>query len=272
MPARMPGVEGGSYGWAAIDAINNSEAMVDIAAETTLVDEGIGKVLAALQQGGFDDDTLVVFSSDQGSAYGQLGLWGNSSWGAPFPAYNANMQIPLIVRHPGRVPAMRRSTLMVNQFDLLPTLLDYLGLADRDTANSPGKSFASLLQGGSLQRWDDAVFFEYITTRVVQTRTRKYIKRFLDSPDELFDLEIDPGETRNLIDEPDYAADLANLNRRLENFFDRYADPEYDVWKGGTAKATLIYGDRNKRFEDRFPDWQAPSIHKAKRFRDRKAN
>ena len=79
-PAPEP-TEGGTYPWAAIDALNNSTAMINIAAEMTHVDEGIGTVLAALDELGLRDDTLVVFLADQGSSWGQLGLWGNSSWG-----------------------------------------------------------------------------------------------------------------------------------------------------------------------------------------------
>jgi len=88
-------VAGGTYAWAAIDALNNQQAMNTIASEMTMVDDGVGAVLDALERVGLADDTLVVFLSDQGSAYGQLGLWGNSSWGSPAPAYRANMQIPL---------------------------------------------------------------------------------------------------------------------------------------------------------------------------------
>ncbi len=141
---------GGTYGWAAIDALNNQQAMNTIASEMTMVDDGIGKVLAALEDSGMADNTLVIFLSDQGSAYGQLGLWGNSSWGKPAPAYQANMQIPLIFRQPGKVPAGQTNGLLIDEFDLFPTLLDYLGLGDRKIANTPGRSFAPALSGNNM--------------------------------------------------------------------------------------------------------------------------
>lgn len=266
---RMPvKVVGGTYAWAAIDALNNQQAMNKIAAEMTMVDDGVGAVLEALDDSGLADDTVVVFLSDQGSAYGQLGLWGNSSWGAPAPAYRANMQIPLIFRHPGRVPPGSVNNLMIDEFDLFPTLLDYLGLADREIANTPGHSFAQALTGETID-WDDTVFFEYIDTRVIQTRRWKLTKRFLAAPDELYDLAADPGETRNLIGTLAARETIAALDARLTEFFDAHADPRFDIWNGGTAKATLFYGGRNDRFADHFAGWRQPFTEKAEPFRDR---
>ncbi len=265
-PDNIP-LRGGNVGKAAIESLSNPRAMINVASEVSMVDDGVGRVLAALDAAGLAKDTLVVFASDQGSAFGQHGLWGNSSWGSPYPAYNANMQIPLIVRHPGHIAAGRRSDHTINEFDLLPTLLDYLGLGDRAIENSPGRSHAGLLRGGPPGE-EQPVFFEYITTRVIQTRQWKYVKRFLDRPDELYDLERDPGENRNLAAEPGRAALIAGLDARLTAFFDRYADPRWDVWRGGTAKAVLVYGNRNRRFVEHFPDWTPPVTVKATPFRD----
>jgi arylsulfatase A-like enzyme len=265
-PDNIP-LRGGNVGKAAIESLTNPRAMVNVASEVTMVDDGVGKVLATLDKSGLAKNTLVVFMSDQGSAYGQHGLWGNSSWGAPYPAYNANMQIPLIVRHPGRVKAGSRSDHTINEFDLLPTLLDYLGLGDRAIAHSPGVSHAALLRGGAPGA-EQPVFWEYITTRVIQTRQWKLVKRFLDTPDELYDLASDPGENRNLAIDPAHAAVMADLSAQLNAFFERYADPQWDVWRGGTAKATLVYGGRNKRFAEHFPDWTPPVTRKSVAFRD----
>jgi arylsulfatase A-like enzyme len=265
-PDNIP-LRGGNVGKAAIESLTSPRAMINVASEVSMVDDGVGRVLAALDKAGLAKKTLVVFMSDQGSAYGQHGLWGNSSWGSPYPAYNANMQIPLIVRQPGKIAAGARSDRTVNGFDLLPTLLDYLRLGDRVIANTPGVSHAALLRGGAPGA-EQPVFWEYITTRVIQTREWKYIKRFLDSPDELYDLASDPGETRNLAADPARAAVLADLDGQLVAFFERYADPKWDVWRGGTAKATLVYGNRNRRFVEHFPDWTPPVTRKAVPFRD----
>jgi arylsulfatase A-like enzyme len=265
----MPGVVGGTWGWAAIDALNNRRAMINVAAETTMVDDGIGRVLAKLDRLGLTDDTLVVFTSDQGSAYGQQGLWGNTSWGSPPPAYNAHMQVPLIFRHPDEISRGKRRDMMINQVDILPTVLDYLSLGDKEIAGTPGKSFAAVLHGQKID-WDDTVFFEYISTRVIQTRQWKFTKRFTGGPNELYDMAADPGETVNLVNDASMASVVADLNARLEAFFTEYADPEFDLWKGGTGKALVFYGKaENRIFADALPGWREPFIEKRPPFRDR---
>lgn len=265
-PDNIP-LRGGNVGRAAIESLTSPRAMINVASEASMVDDGVGRVLAALEKAGLAEDTLVIFASDQGSAFGQKGLWGNSSWGSPYPAYNANMQIPLIVRQPGQIPVGRRSDHTVNEFDLLPTILEYVGLADRRIPGTPGRSHAALFRGGPAGD-EQPVFFEYITTRVIQTREWKYTKRFLDAPDELYDLAKDPGETRNLAGDPAQSAVVRDLDARLTAFFANYADPRWDVWRGGTAKAVLVYGNRNKRFAERFPGWTPPVTAKAVAFRD----
>ena len=157
---------------------------------------------------------------------------------------------------------------MVNQFDLLPTMLDYLGLGHLTIANSPGESFAPMLHGEAMA-WEDEVFFEYISTRVVQTRQWKYTKRFMASSNELYDMTNDPGETTNLIDDSAYADVVADLDARLVAFFSAYADPTFDVWNGGTGKALVYYGRRNQKFRDAFPDWREPFVEKQTAFRDK---
>ncbi|MGC3971291.1 MAG: DUF4976 domain-containing protein [Pirellulales bacterium] len=86
---------------------------------------------------------------------------------------------------------------------------------------------------------DDATFFEFETVRAIRTRTMKLIRRHPDGPHELYDLKNDPGETRNLHDEPKSAAVRNRLLVRLEAFFATYADPQYDLWKAGRSKAPL---------------------------------
>ena len=261
-------VVGGTYPWAAIDALNNRRAMLNIAGETTHVDHGVGQVVAALEEAGLTDNTLVIYLSDQGSSYGQHGIWGNSSWGVPPPAYNENMQVPMIMRHPGRIPSGSKVRELINQFDVFPTLLDYLGLAHLDIANSPGESFLPLLLGKAME-WDDELFFEYITTRVVQTRRWKFTKRFIEGSNELYDMAADPGETKNLVGVPGFADVIAQMDARLTAFFAKYADPEFDPWSGGTAKARMFYEQsRNDRFRDEFPEFRDPFVERRPAFRD----
>ena len=258
-------VREGTTAWTAIEALNNKTAIVNTASETAMVDEGVGKVVDALKAQGLESDTLVVYTSDQGASYGHHGLWGNTSWSYPFAAYNINMQVPLIFRHPERIPAGVETDIMVSQVDFLPTVLAHIGLEGIDIANGPGKSFAASLQGEKIE-WNDTVFFEFATVRVIETPGWKYIRRFPSTdPRELYDLRADAGETVNLIDSPAHAEIVAALDERLSAYFERYADPKYDLWNGGTAKARLLeehYG-RDDIFSNRFPDWRPPFVEKA---------
>jgi arylsulfatase A-like enzyme len=216
-----------------------------------------------LRELGFDRNTLVIYTADQGAAYGQHGLWGNTSWSFPFTVYDVNMHIPLIFWHTGEIPEGTTSDRFINQYDLLPTLLDYLGMADKTIANTPGKSFTRLLTGKKVADWENAAFFEFVTVRVIRTPDWKYMKRLDDeAKGSLFDLNNDPDELRNMIDDPDSKDIVAELDERLTAFFDRYADRKYDLWNGGSAKVILLekhYG-RDDIFKDRFPNWQPPEI------------
>lgn len=261
-------VREGTTAWTAIGALNNKTAMVNTASETAMVDDGVGEVLDALQARGLDDNTLVIYTSDQGASYGHHGLWGNTSWSFPFAAYNINMQIPLIFRHPDRIPGGVKNERMINQVDFLPTLLDYIGLGDTEIADSPGESFAPMLQGEDIE-WDDTVYFEFVTVRVIETPKWKFVKRFPPAdPRELYDLRADPGERRNLVDSADHVDIVAALDKRLTEYFGQHADPKYDLWNGGTAKGRLLeehYG-RDDIFSIRFPGWRPPFVEKATPF------
>ena len=260
-------VREGTTAWTAIEALNNRTAMINAASETAMVDDGVGAVMQKLEELGMAHNTIVIYSSDQGASYGHHGLWGNTSWSFPFTAHNVNMQIPLIVRHPGRIPGGMETDRFINQFDLFPTLLRYIGLDDRRIANTPGKDFTPLLLGKDIEQWDDAAFFEFVTVRVIRTPRWKYMKRLDDDePNTLYDLGSDPGERVNLVDEPAYSNIVGELDRRLTAFFDEYSDGAYNLWKGGTAKGILLqkYYGRNDIFSSRFRNWKEPSLEKAK--------
>jgi len=264
-PDAATAVAADSWPWQTIGALNNETAMIHLASEMTMLDDGVGRVLETLQARGLDRNTVVIFTSDQSSAFGQHGLWGNSSYAQPHPAYMENMRIPLIVRFPGVFPRGETSDQVINQVDIFPTLLELAGKGDIVIENSPGKSFASS-QRNEDSPGMDAAFFEYITVRAIATREWKYVKRLFGDPPELYNLAADPGEYRNLAGNPDFADVLSDLDDRLTEFFDKYAAEEYDVWHGGTAKALLMYNDKNAQFEKTFPNFTPPGIEKATPF------
>ena len=104
---------------------NDSATMANVASQNTLVDDGVGRVLPALREKGLDKNTLVIFSSDQGNFYGQHGIWQHTIVTTPSSMYETAMNIPLIIRHPDKIEAGRTSDLLIGQYDIPVTILDY---------------------------------------------------------------------------------------------------------------------------------------------------
>ena len=89
--------------------------------------------------------------------------------------------------------------------------------------------------------WEDTVFMEQEETRAIWTRRRLLMRRFRSMPydfeDELYDLESDPDERRNIAADRASRADLAELSARIDAFFSRYSDARWDLRRGGTVKS-----------------------------------
>jgi len=229
--------------WGAAMALNNKYAIRRTAAEVTKVDEGMGKVLKALKEAGLDENTLVIWSSDQGVAYGQNGLWCQAFITDPSNLYDFQVRVPLVFRQTGKIKPGLRSDLLVSEYDFFPTLLDYIGLGDIKIDSTPGKSYAPLLMGRKLN-WEgrDAVFFEEEQSRAVRTDKWMYCKRYPGmGPEELYDMTKDPKQKKNLAKDPKYAKVKKELEEKLDSFFAEYANPKYDLWKGGTVKSNTGY-------------------------------
>lgn len=233
-----------------INLMNNIEAMRNLAAHVTAVDAGVGRVLAELKRLGLDDDTLVVFTADQGAAAGHSGFWGMGDHTRPLTAFDWTMHVPLIFRHLGRIPPGQRSNVMVSNYDFLPSVLGYLGLANRvaESPPSPGRDYSPVLRSKTPETWDNTIFYEFENVRAIRTERYKYVMRFREQPNELYDLAADPGELRNLIDDERHRETIAALRPRLEKFFARYAEPKWDLWRGGKSRSRLItaplFGER----------------------------
>jgi arylsulfatase A-like enzyme len=88
--------------------------------------------------------------------------------------------------------------------------------------------------------WENVIFFEFENTRMIRTSQWKSTRRFPAGPDELYDLQNDPGERTNLVDRPEPAATREELAAPREAFFARHADPKYDLWHGGGSKTLLL--------------------------------
>jgi arylsulfatase A-like enzyme len=214
------------------------ESMANTASQNAVVDAGVGKVMEALKEMGLDENTLVVFSTDQADFYGQFGLYGHTNFTLPSSLYDCVLNVPLIMRQPGTIISDNVRDQMVGQYDIMPTILDWAGFGSVKIADSPGRSFARLLRGEVLEGWGDEVYFEQEESRGVRTPKFAYWKRLQGfGPAQLFDVETDPGQNRNLFGQPGYDDVVRELDQKLTAFFERYADPKYDLWKGGKTKS-----------------------------------
>jgi arylsulfatase A-like enzyme len=232
--------------------MNNDQAsMANVASQNTLVDEGVGRLLATLKEQGLAENTLVIYTSDQGNFYGQHGYWGHTDNTMPASLYDTPMNIPLIVRYPGVIKQGQVSDLYIGQYDFMPTILDMAGI-NVEIANSPGRSFAEHLRGGKLVSWNDAVYMDQEATRVIRTDRYSFWKRLEGTGQhELYDIQKDPKQLNNLYGNADTTKVVAELDKKLTQFFDTYADAEYDLWRGGTVKGFTesaqlyksLYGD-----------------------------
>lgn len=171
-------------------------------ANITLIDEGIGKMLSALETHGVLDDTLIIFTSDHGDALGDHGL--------PFKGffYDCMSRVPLIIRGPD-VPANQRSTALVSTLDLVP--LFYNACEAKAPNTLQGEDIRPLFQDPKSQI-REAAFSEIGGRTMVRTQNYKYA-HYADGSAELYDLERDPNEIDNRAGDTHYS----DIEHRLKN-------------------------------------------------------
>ncbi len=181
------------------------------------IDENIGRLLDMLEKLDIADNTVVVFTSDNGYYLGEHGL------GDKRTAYEESIRIPMIVRWPGHVPAGATRDEMVLNIDIAPTFLDIAGVAV--PKEMQGRSWTPLFSGKP-DGWRDSFFYEYFregktgapTVYAVRTETAKYVT-YPGHPEwtEVFDLKADPYEIKNLAADPSGV----NLRAKLEAEFEK---------------------------------------------------
>jgi arylsulfatase A-like enzyme len=192
------------------------------------VDESVGRVLDVLDRTGLAENTLVVYTSDQGFFLGEHG-WFDKRF-----MYEEALRMPLIMRFPGRISAGSVNDDMISNLDFAPTFLDCAGLGK--PAPMQGRSFRPLLLGRRVAGWPESVYYHYyefpavhMVKRHYGVRTKRYkLIHFYYDIDawELYDLEKDPHELRNVSDDPDYAAVRRGLESELARLQAFYRDSD----------------------------------------------
>jgi arylsulfatase A-like enzyme len=197
----------------------------------SFVDEQVGRILEALEQRGWMDETLIVFTSDHGDMTGDQNLWRKSY------AYEPSAHIPMLMRWPsGLLSAARGQTLAqpVELRDLLPTFME----AASAPLNHPidGRSLLSLVQNSGAG-WRDYIDLEHNITYSPENHWNgltdgrsKYIFHARDGEEQLFDLDRDPHELQDLAGDPQHEATLRLWRQRLIGHFAERGEP---FLKGG---------------------------------------
>ena len=226
----------GSLGFTRAD---RSEALAGYFGAVTQMDANVGRLLDWLEENDERKNTLVVFSSDNGMNMGHHGIYGKGNGTFPPNMYDTSVKVPMLVSQPGSVPQGKTVETLHSHYDLMPTLLEYLGADNPEADSLPGRSFAAILHGNAASGDDHVVVYdEYGPTRMVRTADWKYVHRYPYGDHELFDLANDPGEEYNLIHRDEHREMRMALQAKLDVFFARYADADRD----GAHEAVLGRG------------------------------
>ena len=185
-------------------------------AQQTLIDEAGGLILDALEELGFTDNTLVIWSTDHGDAVGCHG--GHFDKDAYMP--EEMMRIPMAVRYPGIISAGQKSEKLVSNLDFPLTFLDAAGISFSNAVH--GQSFLPICSNKDGEWREDLMcetngHFNIHIGRMLVTDRYKYIFNDKDM-DELYDLKQDPYEMNNLINDQNYAEVLTDMKKRLEKW------------------------------------------------------
>jgi arylsulfatase A-like enzyme len=200
--------------------------MQDYLGTIRAVDENVGRVLDYLEANNLMDNTLIVYTSDQGFYLGEHG-WYDKRF-----VYDESFKTPLLVAWPGKIAPKSTSSTMVQNLDYAQTFLEAAGIPA--PADMQGESLLPLLTGNSESWTRDAVYYHYYEYPAVHMVKRHYaivteqyklVHYYYDVDEwELIDRIKDPQELRNVYDDPTYAPVVAELHRKLEALRKQYGD------------------------------------------------
>jgi arylsulfatase A-like enzyme len=210
-----------------------TEMLAQYFAAVSAQDAWIGELVDAIEAGGALDDTLVIVTSDHGHMNGHHGLVGKANATLPQNLFEESVRVPLVLRWPARLPRGFIAEIFADHLDLFATVLDAAGIeldeATEQRLSSPGRSLLHRFDGSPFE-WRGHRFSEHGNVRMVADHRFKLVRRYppIDPRfgDELYDLENDPRETSNLIDDPGYQDRRVKLETELDEHFARFEDPD----------------------------------------------
>jgi len=192
------------------------------------VDNWTGKVLEALDRQGLTDNTIVLYTTDHGDMMGSHGLITKSY------IYDEDMRVPLVMRYPPLIKPGTATDALVSNVDVFPTLLEMMGV--KVPRGVQGRSFLPVLEGEA-QPHRDAAFMEVASRGIKAVRTGRWKYTVNWRPrdlDELYDMENDPLELRNLATDPEHADACERLRKRILDWMRETRDPELEQFMEAT--------------------------------------
>lgn len=202
-----------------IDYLNTAESM----------DRNIGRVLDYLEMNNLEDNTIVIYLSDQGFYMGEHG-WFDKRF-----MYEESFRTPMIVKYPGVLEPESHIQANIVNADIAPTLLELAGI--KKPADMQGKSFATVLKTPSKNHRED-VYYHYfengehaVSPHFGVKNNRYKLIRFYKRVDawELFDLEADPNEMNNLYNDAKYQSVIKSMKKKLLKQIKEFDDQEAEV-------------------------------------------
>lgn len=191
------------------------------------VDDGVGQILDYLDENGLTDNTIVVYTSDQGFYLGEHG-WFDKRF-----MYEESFRTPLLMKFPKEIKAGTVVNEMVQNLDFAPTFLDYANT--EIPSDIQGESFRKLVSGEASE-WRDAIYYAYYefpgehhVKRHYGVRTNRYkLIHFYYDIDvwELYDLEQDPSEMNNVYNDPSYLKIQDMMHEKLVEMRAKYEDSD----------------------------------------------
>jgi len=190
------------------------------------VDDNVGRLLDYLDESGLAQDTVVVYTSDQGFYLGDHG-WFDKRF-----MYEESLKMPLVVRYPREIRSGSVSKDIVLNLDFAETFLDYAGVPV--PVDMQGRSLRAVLRGRAPKDWRKSMYYHYYEYPAVHSvkrhygvRTQRYkLIHFYHDIDEweLYDLKKDPEELTNVYGEPKYAKVVKELREELKQLRAKYKD------------------------------------------------
>ena len=225
--------------------------MQDYLATIIAVDESVGQVLDYLEEVGLSDNTLVVYTSDQGFFLGEHGFYDKRFM------YEESFSTPLVMQLPGVIEKGIVIDELVQNIDYAPTFLDIADVNINEKLH--GQSLKPLLAGEEATEWREALYYHYYEFPGFHDVARHYgvsdgrykLIHFYNPNDEweFYDLSADPSEMNNAIDSPEYQAEIKRLREQLANLQKQYDVPPIEEWKDAD-----LMRQPNPSLESLFPE------------------